>query len=432
MSTATHQTGPNRLARGTILAAATLTIMAPAAIAPSLPAMEQAFADRPGASLLVRLTMTVTSLTIAAGAPISGLLVDRFGPRPLLLFSLVLYSVVGTAGYLMAELWPLLVSRALLGIAVGGVMTAVSATIADWFDGPERASFLGLQQAAASLGGVVFLPLAGLLATFHWRAPFWLYGLAAVVALLVIFAVHDRPRTNTPEMDIGPRPPVLARVLGIYVLALSVTLVFYMAPTQIPFLLADLRVGPTLVGLVIAGSTVSSAIGGLAFPVLRRHLSSTAIIKVSIALLGVGWLLVGATGTALGTTMGLLIGGLGLGFSVPTLTLRLAELAPPAWRGRVLSGLVAGVFFGQFISPLVAQPVIQAVGIVDSFTWSGIALLTGAIGAALVSSRPRVRRTPERDRPLPDVHHPRPPGDAPATEHVDTVVPQHDLKKEQP
>lgn len=391
MTTATHSTAPNRLARGTILAAATLTIMAPAAIAPSLPVMEQVFVDQSGASLLVRLVMTVTSLTIAVSAPVSGLVADRFGRRPLLLFSLVLYTVTGVSGYFAADLWLLLGSRALLGIAVGGVMTAVSATIADWFEGPERASFLGLQQAAAGLGGMVFLPVAGLLATFDWRAPFWLYGLAAVVALPAILAVHDRPRAVAPETFGGTGRPAFGRVFGIYVLAFGATVVFYMAPTQVPFLLEDLGVGPALVGVVVAGSTVTSALGGLAFPVLRRHLNSTAIIKVGIALLGAGWLLVGATGTALGTSAGLLVGGLGLGFSVPTLTLRLAELSPPAWSGRVLSGLVTGVFLGQFVSPLVVQPVIQDLGVVDSFTWSGIAMIAGVLVAAVASTRPRAR-----------------------------------------
>lgn len=112
------------------------------------------------------------------------------------------------APHRLADLFLLLVTRALLGIAVGGVMTVVSATITDWFDGPRRASFLGLQQAFASLGGVVFLPLAGALATIGWRVLFWLYGLAAVVALFAILAVRDRPR-DTPAVAAGRGRAVL-------------------------------------------------------------------------------------------------------------------------------------------------------------------------------------------------------------------------------
>ncbi|MEO3928464.1 MFS transporter [Micromonosporaceae bacterium B7E4] len=372
---------PDRAARGTILAAATLTIMAPAIIAPSLPAMEQVFADRPGASLLVRLAMTITSLTVAISAPLAGFAADRTGRRPLLVSCLVLYALSGTAGYFLTDLWLLLASRALLGIAVGGIMTAVNATITDWFDGSARASFLGLQQVFASLSGVLFLPLAGLLATVGWRVPFWLYSMATVVALFAVLAVRDRPQVAAPAVA-APGRAFTRDVLGIYALALVATVIFYMAPTQVPFLLASQGIGPILVGVIVAGSTLASSLGGFAFPALRRRLRSAAITVLCIALLGTGWVLAGAVGTVAGIAAGLLVGGLGVGFAIPHLTLRLSELAPPACRGRVFSGLVAGIFLGQFLSPLVVQPLIQTLGVSASFTWAGIAMVIGAAIAA--------------------------------------------------
>ncbi|AVT37697.1 MFS transporter [Plantactinospora sp. BB1] len=372
---------PDRAARATILAAATLTIMAPAVIAPSLPAMEQVFADRPGASLLVRLAMTITSLTVAVSAPLVGFAADRTGRRRLLVSCLVLYALSGTAGYCLNDLWLLLASRALLGIAVGGIMTAVNATITDWFDGAARASFLGLQQVFASLSGVLFLPLAGLLATVGWRVPFWLYSLAAVVAVLAVLTVRDRPRVAAPAVA-APGRAFTRDVLVIYGLALVATIFFYMAPTQVPFLLASQGIGPILVGVIVAGSTVASTLGGFAFSALRGRMRPGAVTVLCIALLGTGWVLVGAVGTVAGIAVGLLVGGLGVGFAIPHLTLRLSELAPPACRGRVFSGLVAGIFLGQFLSPLVVQPLIQAFGVGAAFTWAGVAMVVGATIAA--------------------------------------------------
>ncbi|MEH1017345.1 MFS transporter [Micromonospora sp. CPCC 206060] len=145
-STIPRSPEPATAARAAILMSATLTIMAAAIIAPSLPAMTAEYADTPGAEVLVRLTLTVTSLAIAVTAPVAGLLADRIGRRPLLLTSLALYAPAGSAGYLITNLGVLIASRALLGAAVGGAMTAVSTVIADWFDGPRRARFLGLQQ----------------------------------------------------------------------------------------------------------------------------------------------------------------------------------------------------------------------------------------------------------------------------------------------
>ncbi|WP_433328277.1 MFS transporter [Spirillospora sp. CA-294931] len=389
---APSQRAPSLPARGAILAAAMLTIMAPAIISPSLPAMREVFADTSGADLLVRFALTVTSLAIAVSAPVAGLVADRLGRRPLLVSSLVLYAISGTAGFFVTDLYLLLVTRALLGIAVGAIMTAVSATITDWFDGPRRASFLGLQQAFASLGGVVFLPLAGLLASVSWRAPFWIYLASAGVAALAIRALRQEPPVKRTPAS-GPSRPrrsgTTGGILGMYALALVATLAFYMAPTQLPFLLSSHGGGPILTGAVIAGSTLSSAIGALAFPALRRRLRPATITTVSIALLGAGWLLVGTADAVAQIAAGLLVGGVGVGFVVPNLNLRLSELAHPHQRGRVLSGLVTGIFLGQFLSPLVVQPLVQSTGIAAAFTWTGIAMAAAAALAPWVIRRTR-------------------------------------------
>ncbi|OOC05619.1 MFS transporter [Amycolatopsis azurea] len=376
---------PTRLARGTVLAAAALTIMAAAVIAPSLPAMKTVFAGTPGAGLLVKLALTVTSLAIAISAPFSGLAADRLGRRPLLVTGLVLYAISGTAGFFVDDLYLLLVTRAVLGLAVGGIMTAVSTLITDWFSGQSRASFLGLQQAFASLGGVVFLPLAGVLAATDWHAPFWIYSASAIVAVFAIVSLREPRRSVPAPASDGGKTALPGHILGVYVLALVATLVFYMAPTQLPFLLEGFGSGPAVIGAVVAGSTLTSVAGALAFPRLRRRLSSTAITTLSVALLGAGWLLVGTADTVVQVLAGLLVGGLGVGFVVPNLNLRLAGFAGPENRGRVLSGLVTGIFLGQFLSPLIVQPLVQTIGIAGTFTWTGVAMGAGAALAALRS-----------------------------------------------
>lgn len=352
-----------------VLASATLTIMAAAIIAPSLPAMGEVY----GEGVLVRLALTITSLAIAISAPVAGLVADRVGRKPLLTASLATYAVAGTAGYFVDSLPVLLGTRTLLGLAVGGVMTSVSALITDWFDGQERGRFLGLQQAFASLGGVVFLPLAGILAGIDWRLPFWLYSVAAVIALPAVIGLGNEPRT----VQKASKAAFPAKAIGIYLLALVATLVFYMAPTQLPFLLRDLGAGPAVIGVVVAGSTLTSVVGALVFPKIPQG----RITAASVALLGLGWLLIGYGGTLPLVTAGLLVGGFGVGLVVPNLNLRLANAASPAQRGRVLSGLVAGIFLGQFLSPLVIAPLVQTAGIPAAFTWTGV--VTTIAGAVL-------------------------------------------------
>jgi MFS family permease len=380
---------PGRIARTAVLAASGLTLMA------------QHYQGVPRADVLVRLVLTITSLAIAVGAPFAGYLADRFGRRPVLLGGLALFAAAGTAGLVVQSLGGLLATRAALGLAVGAVMTSVTALLTDWTTGARRAAYLGYQQAAASLGGVVLLPVAGLLAGFSWRAPFWLYATAVPVAVLVLMAVRDAVPDGAPEArpgsgsiagtDTGADDARRGlRVAGLYGLAVVATAVFFMAPTQLPFLLGDLVAGPRVVGVAIAGSTLTGMVGALAFPALRRRLSSTAITLASLGALGAGWLIVGrADGVGL-VLAGLLAGGFGVGLAVPNLTLRLGDLAPAGRRGRLLAGLVTGIFLGQFVSPIAAGPLVAATGLSGAFTWAGlVTAATAALAAPLLLRRRR-------------------------------------------
>ncbi len=385
------------LGRATLLASATLTIMAAAVIAPSLPEMLQVFADVPRADVLVRLVLTVTSRTIGLTAPLAGLVADRVGRTPLLVSSLVLYAAAGAAGFFTTDLVAVLVSRALLGVAVGGVMTAVSALIADSFQGPARARFLGLQSAFASLGGVVFLPLAGVLAGIGWNAPFWIYAVSALIVPFAVLSLREpvRARSRVTAGDAGTapagRPGSAARgIAAVYALAFAGTLIFFMAPTQLPFSLERFAVTPSTTGLVIAGSTLTSLLASLVYSRVRRSLRAGLITALSLGLLGAGWVLVGTAGALAQVAVGVLVGGVGVGLVVPHLTLALSELAPPARRGRVLGGLVTGIFLGQFGSPLLLQPLVAAVGIDAAFTWTGLAAL---VGSAALAPAGRARRS---------------------------------------
>jgi MFS family permease len=116
----------NPILKATLLAAAMMTIMAGATIAPGLPGMLEQFKTVPGAELLVRLVITTTALAVAIAAPFAGLLADRIGRKPLLIFGLILYVIAGTSGAYLESLPLILIGRALLGVAVAAIMTANS------------------------------------------------------------------------------------------------------------------------------------------------------------------------------------------------------------------------------------------------------------------------------------------------------------------
>ena len=97
-------TSKDNLRNLTILFGSTLTVLAATIISPSLPRMAAAFADTPNAEFLVRLTLTLPALFIAIGAIFAGVLLDTIGRKPVILVSLALYGIAGSAGYFIDDL----------------------------------------------------------------------------------------------------------------------------------------------------------------------------------------------------------------------------------------------------------------------------------------------------------------------------------------
>lgn len=193
----------NTVLKATLLACAMLTIMAGATIAPGLPGMLTHFRDMPNAELLVKLVITTTALAVALFAPVAGLIADKIGRKPLLIFGLALYVIAGTSGAWLESLYLILVGRALLGIAVASIMTANNALISDYFTGPARAAFIGLASAFTSFGGVILLPLGGILADAGWHVPFWVYLASLLILPTALTVLFEPKRKQASEIAAG-------------------------------------------------------------------------------------------------------------------------------------------------------------------------------------------------------------------------------------
>lgn len=124
--------------------------------------------------------LSVFAITQFLFAPVVGNLSDRFGRRPVLLFSLLGFGI----DYIILALAPtygwLFAGRIIAGIT-GASFTTASAYIADISNDENRAKNFGLIGAAFGLGFVLGPALGGLLATWGIRAPFYA---AAVLCLL--------------------------------------------------------------------------------------------------------------------------------------------------------------------------------------------------------------------------------------------------------
>ena len=135
--------------------------------------------------------------------PVCGWLMDRFGPRLLMLGGMLVVAISMGLSANMTALWQLnLFWGALSGIGTGMVSAVLGAAVANRWFVTRRGIVTGLFGAATSAGQLVFVPLLMLLVREQgWRTTsFWLAG-AALVLILPIFVFMR----NDPA-DVGQRP----------------------------------------------------------------------------------------------------------------------------------------------------------------------------------------------------------------------------------
>ena len=364
----------------TLLLASTMTVMAGATIAPALPAMEKAFASVAHAEFLVKMVLAVPGLMIALGAPLVGMLLDRWQKKKILVGALIAYGITGVAGYFLeGSLYGLLISRILLGLAVAGVMVTCTTLVADYFQGMERSRYMGLMAAFGGFGGVAFVAIGGVLAQWHWTAPFTLYGLAFLVLPALLAFIHE-PANHEPvsQSSANTTPSGAGKLTFLcYALAVVELLVLYMVPVHLPFYAPELGISSGLeAGLAIAFMLLVMSTTSMIYHRIQARMSFPLLHGAGLLLLAAGYILLGRANMPLATLSALAISGIGLGLMRPNVVIWLLSATPPALRGRVMGGLTTCFFIGQFISPLVTQPIVQLAGYANLFQWTGILVLS--------------------------------------------------------
>ena len=151
----------------------------------------------------ISLAVAASLITFGLGGPLGGGLVDRFGPRSVLIAGIALISAATWSLLYIRELWQF---YAIWGIAIGAGTGFTGATIGAavahrWFR-KHQGMIVALFGAAVSAGQLIFIPtMAGILVSDGWRAALTLLAISTAVVLIpVVLFMRDRPS------DVGIAP----------------------------------------------------------------------------------------------------------------------------------------------------------------------------------------------------------------------------------
>src|SRR3954452_8694387 len=334
-------------------------------IIPLLPYYAEQFGASP---LVIGLLFAVFSLCQLAAAPALGDLSDRYGRRPILIFSLA-GTVVSFVMLAMAHsIVMLLAARIVDGLSGGNISTA-RAYVADITEPKDRARAYGIIGAAFGLGFILGPALSGILSGFSYTAPIWAAAALTLVATIMAWlwlpeTIHRAQAGTGNPFSYLPalmQRPVVRRVLAIdfiYWLAFAT-----FQTTFSLFVASRFGFGVAQTGYFFAAFGVLGAVvqGGFIRPVVRR-LGDKPTFLVGLGFGMAGLVLAAMAHTVTLFALALVPLALGIGFGHPTMSSLVSLVAHGDEQGRVQGAASAVESLGRTVGPIGGNASLQRYG----------------------------------------------------------------------
>ncbi len=207
-----------------------------------------------GSSLEIALFIAAPLLANTLVQVPAGRLTDRFGRRPMLLWSRALYGVLALALFAdIGPLWLLALLRTLQGVASGAYVPALRAALVDLSDAEQRGQRFAQLQACEMVGLLVGPFLGGLVALWRDSGVFGVAGIATFVGLIAMRRIPEtRAETKVGQVRVRLRwwrnPGILVPCLGVAALGT----VFSMYDVVWPLYLSARGYSSLVIGLTIS------------------------------------------------------------------------------------------------------------------------------------------------------------------------------------
>jgi MFS family permease len=357
-----------------------ITFLVLASIPPAFPKIIQALNIPPQK---IGLLISVFSFSSLALGPIVGVLADRVGRKKILVPSLILFGIAGTACAFARDFNLLLLFLFLQGIGAAALHSLTIALISDLYSGTRRTTAIGYNTSIITASMAIYSIIGGALAVMGWYYPFLLSLAAMPVALLVWFGLKNPEPTGEKPLNVNLLNALKSlrnrQLAGLFIVSTAHFILLYGAlRTYLPLLIADsFKSSSWVIGLILASIPVASAIAASQVGRLARRFPETTLIRASfvfyaLALFGIPfasnlWLLLIPT----------VMFGIGFGICSPITLSLVAAQASKEYLATVIS--VNGTFcnVGRIIGPLLMGGVLDIGGISGVFyAGAGIAITT--------------------------------------------------------
>jgi MFS transporter, SHS family, lactate transporter len=238
------------------------------------------------------------------GALLFGMLADRYGRRPVLMFNILSFSVIELACAFAPSLNVLLALRALFGVAMGGEWGVGAALAFETLPKEGRGTYSGILQEGYALGSILASAAFALLfARIGWRGLFILGAMPALLVFYVQARVVESPvwwagaKKRKSRHAMGKAAPVIPQHLieflptFLFLVLLMTAFMSFSHGTQDvypTFLAVSAKLKPETIGLIGILYGFGSIAGGIVFGALserwgrKRAIVTAALLAIPV------------------------------------------------------------------------------------------------------------------------------------------------------
>lgn len=325
---------------------------------PALPSMESAFS---ATTTQIQLTITCSLIGLALGQLVIGPLSDKYGRKPILLVSFVVF-ILSTIGCLLSsEIYSFIFFRLIQGIAGSGGVVASRSIVTDLFRGEDLAKFFAMLGAIHGLAPICAPLLGGVMLKFtDWHGIFVILLGIGIVILFANFFFKESLRVENRVKGSILQSFRYAHILKnrkfmdcVFTQSFAMGALFSFIASSSFIFQKHFGVSQLTYSMLFAGVAIGTAFGASITPLLKSRRRALKVGVLGLTVMGlVIFVLLNLKVHFLLLEVGFFLTMIFLGFIMPTSTALAMELEREN-AGNASAVLGFGVFFiGGIVSPL--------------------------------------------------------------------------------
>lgn len=350
--------------------------MGVSSIAPAFPSIADAFEVSPQQIGLLITFFTLPGIFIT---PVLGLLADRFGRKIVLVPSLFLFGIAGTACAFATSFEQMLLFRAFQGMGSASLGALNLTLIGDLYSGNRRATAMGYNGSVLSIGTAFYPAVGGALAVLGWHYPFFLSLLAIPVGLFVLTHLEKTGSDgglNISEIFSNVASSLVSKkVIPLFVGIFLTFIILYGGYITFFTILLDERFGQNSlwIGIILSGSSFMTAYTSSQLGKLTLRFSEVNLIRTAAILYLSLFLMLPIVENIWWFIIPVIIFGAAQGINIPSILNLLTGYADKEYRAAFLSVNWMVMRTGQALGPYLLGLVYAGISLNATFYAAAVA-----------------------------------------------------------